>query len=97
LYISDSINQNVVKFFDFSNLNQPSKRFYTVYNTTTIFVVHNKQKLVKIGVFVVHCKTMNTCPIELNSTLIIVYYNKGKSNMFRINVDVTMHDAKNPS
>ena len=45
----------------------------------------------------VQCKTMNTCSIELNYSLIIVYYNKGKPNMFMISVDVTVPDVKNSS
>jgi len=37
---------------------------------------------------------MNTCPLELNSNLYVVYYN-GKSDMFRIGVDGILSNLNN--
>lgn len=38
-----------------------------------------------------HHKTKNTYPVELNSNLYVFYY-KGKSDLFRIDVDVMLSD-----
>ncbi|MCI43227.1 hypothetical protein A2U01_0064464 [Trifolium medium] len=37
---------------------------------------------------------MNSYPVEMNSNLDVVYYNKGKLNLFRIKVDVTLYNLK---
>ncbi|MCI46120.1 hypothetical protein A2U01_0067360, partial [Trifolium medium] len=37
-------------------------------------------------------RKMDIYPVERNTHLVAVYYNKGKTNLFRINVDVTLCD-----
>jgi len=37
---------------------------------------------------------MISYPVVMNFSLAVVYYNKGKSNLLRINVDVTMSNLK---
>jgi hypothetical protein len=37
---------------------------------------------------------MNTYPVDLNTKLAVIYYNAGKSNMFKVWVDVMLLDLK---
>jgi len=37
---------------------------------------------------------MNTYPVDLNTKLVTIYYNEGKSNLFRVWVDVTLSVLK---
>lgn len=37
---------------------------------------------------------MDTYPIDLNTMLVAIYYNKGKLNRFRVHIDATLSDLK---
>jgi hypothetical protein len=37
---------------------------------------------------------MNTYPVDLNTKFAVIYYNAGKSNMFKVWVDVMLLDLK---
>jgi len=44
--------------------------------------------------FMAHHKAMNIFVVEMNFNLAAIYYNNGKPNLFRINVDVTLFNFK---
>jgi len=39
---------------------------------------------------------MNIYSLKINTNIVVVYYNKGKPNMFRIHMDITLCDLKDP-
>jgi len=41
-----------------------------------------------------HHRIMNTYPVDVNTKLVVVYYNEEKPNIFKIYVDVTLYGLK---
>lgn len=69
-----------------------------VHIALTDYVVHDAQKLYKLVRLFICCKPrqiiIDTSIIDLNTKLVLVYYNKGKSNLLRVRNDVTLFGLK---